>query len=449
MDKKAYFINIAGTTMAGLALALKNIGWDVLGSDQKKVYPPVTTFLEENNIKYFKGYSEDNLSFVPDLVVVGRSALMIDPKNPEYLKAKKLGCPVLSYPEVLREYLIKENSIVVAGTYGKTTTVALIVWILINAGASPSFMIGGIPLNFNDGTRITNSKYSVVEGDETPALLPTDLPKFMFYKPKYLLLTATEYDHPEIYKTQTDYLNAYINLVKLLPGDAVLMYDPFLVDEEVINAAQCRKITYLKDSEINLDESFKESALRALTLCKELNISQKVINDSFASFKGLKTRQELLGKFGGRFWYQDLSQQPSKVKRVLRVLKERYPKSKITVVFNPSATSLKYKESLEGFPEAFFDAEQVIVAKVDYLRDIPSEKRVTGPDLVKAFGGERKIVYEPVDENIIERLRRDSKEGDVIVFMSSGGLRFINLIEKMKKELGGVDGRGEINGPEV
>jgi len=433
--KKVFFIGIAGKTMASLAKAFKDLRWEVIGSDQEKVYPPITTFLEENNIKYFKGYSESNLSFVPDLVVVGRSALMIDSENPEYLKAKKLGCPVLSYPEVLRQYLIKENSIVVAGTYGKTTTAALIVWILINAGASPSFMIGGIPLNFNEGTRITNSKYSVVEGDETPALLPTDPPKFMFYKPKYLLLTATEYDHPEVYKTKDDYLRAYINLVKLLPDDAVLIYDPLLVDEKVVNAAKCRKIPYLKDSEIKLDDSFRESALRALTLCKELNISQKVINDSFASFKGLKTRQELLGEFGGRFWYQDLSQQPSKVKRVLTALKEKYPESKITVVFNPSATSLKYKESLEGFPEAFSNVDEVIVAKVGYLKDIPSEKRVTGPDLVEAFGGKEKVTYEPVMERITERLVKNTDKGDVVIFISSGGLRFSELVENTINEL--------------
>lgn len=433
--KKVYFIGIAGNTMASLAKAFKDLGWEVTGSDQEKVYPPVTTYLEENNIKYLKGYSESNLSFIPDLVVVGRSALLIDPKNPEYLKAKKLGCPVLSYPEVLSQYLIKENSIVVAGTYGKTTTTALIVWTLINAGINPSFMIGGIPLNFNDGTRITDSKYSVVEGDETPSLLPTDPPKFIFYKPKYLLLTATEYDHPEIYKTKDDYLKAYIDLVKTLSSDTVLIYDPSLVDEEVVNAAKCRKIPYLKDSEIKLDESFKESALRALTLCKELNISQKIINDSLSSFKGLKTRQELLGEFGGRFIYQDLSQQPSKVRSVLTALKGRYPKSKITVVFNPSATALKYKESLEGFPDAFSNVDKVIVAKVDYLKDISCEERVTGSDLVEAFGGKGKVTYEPVMEKIIERLVKNIDKGDVVVFISSGGLRFTKLIENTVSKL--------------
>lgn len=435
MNKKVFFIGIAGKTTASLAKAFRDLGWEVFGSDQEKVYPPITTFLEENGIKYFKGYSENNLSFVPDLVVVGRSALLVDPKNPEYLKAKKLGCPVLSYPEVLKDYLIKENSIVVAGTYGKSTTTALIVWTLINAGINPSFMVGGIPLNFNEGTKITNSKYSVVEGDETPSLLPDDPPKFSFYKPKYLLLTATEYDHPEIYKTKEDYIKAFIDLVKTLPADAVLMYDLSLVDERVIESAKCKKIPYLKDSEIKIDGSIRESGLRALTLCKELNIDEKVIVDSFASFKGLKERQELLGKFGGRFLYLDLSQQPSKVKNVLSALRKRYPASKITVVFNPSATSLKYKESLRGFSDAFSDVDKVVVVKVDYLKTIPGGQRVTGPDLVEAFGGNEKVEYEPILEKIAEKLRLETSEGDVIIFLSSGGLRFTELTKDIINKL--------------
>lgn len=421
--------------MASLAIAFKRMGWEVSGSDQKETYPPVSTLLEDNKITCFKEYNTNNLSFVPDLVVVGRSALLVDPRNPEYFKARKLGYKILSYPEVIRDYLIRENSIVVAGTYGKSTTTAIIAWILINAGLNPSFMIGGIPLNFNDGTRITNSKYSVVEGDETPALLETDLPKFMFYKPKYLLLTATEYDHPEIYKTKADYIGAYIDLVKLLPSDGILFYDPLTVDEGVITACKCKKIPYLHHSEIKFDESIRESALRVLTLCKELNISQKIIDDSLISFRGLKARQELLGEFAGRFCYQDLSQQPSKVGGSLRALRKRHPKNKIIVVFNPSATSLKYKESLRGFSEAFLEADKVVVAKVEYLKGITGEKRVTGPDLVEAFGGKEKVKYEPVMEKIAEWLIENTGKADVVIFMSSGGLRFTNLIKEAISKL--------------
>jgi len=446
MVKKAYFIGIAGTTMAGLALAFKKVGWQVSGSDQKDVYPPVTTFLEQNNISYFKGYSEGNLSKAYDLVVAGRSALMIDPKNPEYFKAKKLGLKVLSYPEVIRDCLIKENSIVVVGTFQKSTTTALIAWILINAGLDPSFMIGGLPLNFGEGTRITDSKYSVIEGDETPTLLKTDPPKFIFYKPKYLLLTATQYDHPEIYKTKDDCLNAYINLVRLLPSDGVLFYDPVSVDERVVKVCQCRKITFLAKTQFKLDKRFQESNLRAITLANELKLDPKIIARSIASFQGLRGREELLGEFGGRIFYKDLSQHPLKVKSTIEALKKQYPQNKIIVVFNPSSTSLKYKSFLKGFKDSFSEAEKIIVSRVDYLKEFPDEERVTGPDLVKAFGGGDKVAYEPIDERIISFLETNTQRGDLIVFMSSGGLRFSRLIERIKGELeifGVLGGSGE------
>ncbi|MGB9637310.1 MAG: UDP-N-acetylmuramate--L-alanine ligase, partial [Microgenomates group bacterium] len=339
--KRAYFIGIAGKAMAPLAKTFKDMGWEVSGSDQKKVYPPITTYLEENNIPYFRGYRPENLSFVPDLVVVGRSALIIDPQNPEYLKAKNLGCPVLSYPEVLQKYLIKDNSIVVAGTYGKTTISAILAWILIKAGLNPSYMIGGIPLNMGDGVRITDSVWSVVEGDEPPALLESDLPKFMFYKPKYLILTAVRWDHPEIYKTEEDYLKSFEELVKLLPPNGMLVYNQDNVDEKIFKGVKCRKVSYslnnsqadyfvkevLTGGEITdftvqtpketlwlktslLGRHNLENICGAVALAREIGIEEKNFLSAVQTFRGVKTRLEFLGKFGGRYLYWDFAQHP-------------------------------------------------------------------------------------------------------------------------------------------
>ena len=434
--KKAYFIGIAGKTMAPLAKSFKDMGWIVLGSDQEEVYPPVTDFLFQNNIDYFKGYKEENLPHDLDLVVVGRSPLLIDKDNPEYKKAVFLKLNVLSYPEVIQKYLIKENSIVVAGTYAKSTTTALVSWILINAGLDPSYMLGGVPINFCDSIKISNSNFSVVEGDETPALKETDLPKFMFYKPKYLMLTATEYDHPEIFKTRESYIEAFIKLVKILPDNGVLFYDQGLVDEAVVNACNCLKIPF-QTSNIKPvpNVTYKESAVRANILCTKLNIGQKIIDDSILSFKGLKERNEFLGEAGGRYLYKDSSQQSSKIKSVLSLLREQYSKNKIFVVFNPSATSLKYRENLDQYLYSFNLAEQVIISKVEFLKRVGDSERVTGFDLVKAFGGNKKIFYEPIDEKILEKLSKETKPKDVIVFMSSGGLRFTNLIQKIINKL--------------
>ena len=461
MAKKAYFIGLAGKTMAPLAKAFKDWGWEVSGSDQEKIYPPVTDYLKKNKILCQKGYRPDNLSFVPDLIVVGRSALIVDPQNPEYLKAKTLGCPVLSYPEVLQKYLLKKNSVVVAGTYGKTTLTALIAWILLKAGLNPSYMIGGVPLNMADGVKITDSSWSVVEGDETPALWENDPPKFMYYQPKFLLFTATKWDHPEIFKTAKDYQQAFVNLARLLPADGLLVYNWENVEKEIVQTAAGRKISYSFDNQqadwLVKDFSFlpektvfkiqgkgKELQLKttllgkhnlenicgAVALALEIGIEEKAILSAVQTFKGVKTRLEFLGKFGGRYLFWDFAQHPEKVKGSLEALRERFPSQKIISVFDPSMTGLKYSESLDWYQEAFAKANQVIVSKVSFIKKVGKENRVSGKDIVSAIAKTQpQVFYEPLDEKIIKWLLEKTKQDDIIVFMSSGGLRFTRLIE--------------------
>lgn len=468
MAKKAYFIGIAGKAMGPLAKAFKDADWKVTGSDQEKVYPPISTYLKENMISYTTGYSAINIPHDADLIIVGRSALMIDPKNQEYFEAKKVGCPVLSYPEVLQQYLVKKNSIVVAGTYGKTTISAIVTWILINAGINPSYMTGGVPMDMEDGVKITSSEYSVIEGDEPPALFETDLPKFMFYKPKYLVITATKHDHPEIYKTEESYLTAFVNLIKLLPVDGMLVYNLDNTKRESIDNFKGKKISYSSENEkadyfvkniftnnnitqftvsgkkevaletILIGKHNLENICGAVGLCLELRIDQRFIKKAIKSFRGIKTRLEFLGEKGGRFLYWDLAQHPAKVKGTLDALREHYGYKKIICVFDPSSTGLKYKESLLWYPYNFDHADQVIVGKVSFLKKISSTERVTGREIIESIAKTQKnVIYEPMDEKIVKYLIENTKTDDVIVFMSSGGLRFTNLIEEVKEKLSG------------
>lgn len=434
--------------MAPLAKSFKDLGWEVTGSDQEKVYPPVSTYLQNNNILYCKGYSAKNVPFEADLVVVGRSALLVDSSNPEYLKAKNLGLKTVSYPEVIGEFVVKENSIVIAGTYGKTTISALVAWILTCAKLNPSYMIGGIPLNLIDGVKITNTEWSVVEGDEIPSLFKTDPPKFMFYKPKYLLLTATKWDHPEIYKSEGQYKGAFIKLVELLPPDGLLVYAVDNVDKQVIGKAKCRKVSYSLDNPPVdngnifirtqlLGKPNLENIYGSFILCKELGIKEEVILKAIETFSGVKTRLEFLGKVDGRYLYWDFAQHPEKVKGSLTALKERYLNQRIICIYDPATTGLKYKESLNWFKKAFDDADLVIIAKVNYISDISKEDRVTGPNLVKVFGRSEKVVYMPINETIVRWVSENTKNEDVIVFMSSGGLDFTELIENIKGKLKG------------
>jgi len=465
--KKAYFIGIAGKTMAPLAKAFQGLGWQVSGSDHKGIYPPMSTYLLENKISYTEGYNQKNVPLDADLVVAGRSALLVDPQNPEYLRAKELNLNVKSYPEVLADYLVKKNSVVISGTYGKTTISSLVTWILENAGLNPSYMTGGICLNLKDGVKITNSNYSVVEGDESPALFETDPPKFMFYKPKYLFLTATKWDHPEVFKNEKEYLKAFKKLVQLLPSDGFLIYNKDSVSRFVLEKFSGRKLSY---SFADLDADFwvkevirqkektffkvsgeneifdlqtvllgdhnLENICGAIALCSSLNIKKEIIEDSVKSFLGVRTRLEFLGKFGGRFLYWDLAQHPQKVKGTVFALRQHYPKERIIVVYHPAASGLKYRQILPTLANVFDPVDRVIVAKAGSLKGISKKDRLSGLDLTKAIAKTQKnVFYQPVKEKIIDYLQKNTKEGEVIVFLSSGGLEFVSLIEETKKKL--------------
>ena len=463
MAKKAYFIGIAGKTMGPLAKAFKDLGWEVSGSDHKGIYPPISAYLLENHISYIEGYDAKNVPEEADLVIVGRSATMVDAANPELARAKELGLSIMSFPEVFRQYLVKENSIVVAGSYGKTTTTAILAWILACARKNPSFMVSDIPLNFPDGTKITDSDFSVIEGDETPALEGNFLPKFMYYKPKYLVLTATKWDHPEVYKSQEAYLEAFKKLVESLPSTGFLVYEKENVDRGVVAAASCRKISYsltdttadyfvkscsskegitsfrVRDLDLEtilVGKHNLENLCGAVALSLELGLEPEIIREGVRTFKGVKSRLELLGIYGGRFIYADIAQFYEKVKGSLTALRDAFPDRKIICVFDPFATALKYQKSLDWYPNTFDKADQVVVGKVGFLKEITKEDRVTGKSIVEAISKTQKnVFYEPIDERIIDYLRQNTQEEDVIVFMSSGGLRFSNLIQNTIKKL--------------
>lgn len=463
MRNRVHFIGIAGKTMAPLAKMFTDMGWKVTGSDQKAVYPPITAYLEENNIDFARGYSEKNLLEKPDLVVVGRSALLVDQENPEVIKAKKLGCPILSYPEVLRNFLVKENSIVVAGTYGKTTLAALLAWILEKAGFNPSFMFGGISLNFPDGIRNTSSSYSVIEGDETPAMLETDLPKFMFYKPKFALLTAASWDHLEIFKNENDYIRVFKKFVKLIPQNGLLVACRDGENtEKVVGQARCRvvwyssetknanfwleKISFIDDltsfgvvmpqERILLETPLLgrhnlENICGAVALCHNLGIETDIMKKAVRTFRGIKTRLENLGTFGGVTVFWDFAQHPAKVEESLKALRARFPKKRIFCIFDPHASILRQRESLGWYPGKFDEANQVMVTKMIFPASLRRESRIIGPEIVRAIAKTQpNVFYEPIDEKGIDFLINKVKAEDIIIFMSSGGLKTTAMIEK-------------------
>src|SRR6201999_4499981 len=195
-------------------------GFTVTGSDQN-VYPPMSTFLAARKVEVMSGYAESNLSHKPDLVVIGNAISRGNPEAEAVLDHKLRYC---SLPELLKEFFIRgKRSIVVSGTHGKTTTTSLLTWVFEHNGLNPSYLIGGIPNNFTQGARFTDSEWFIIEGDEYDTAFFDKRSKFVHYLPEAAIITNLEFDHADIFENVAAIQTAFKRFINLIPRNGLLL----------------------------------------------------------------------------------------------------------------------------------------------------------------------------------------------------------------------------------
>src|SRR5437867_10526240 len=218
--RSVHFVGICGTAMASTAAAMRDKGVQVSGSDQN-VYPPMSTFLAERRIEVISGYAEHNLAHKPDLVVIGNAISRGNPEAEAVLEGKLRYC---SLPELLKEFFIRvKRSLVVCGTHGKTTTTSLLAWVFEHNGLNPSFLIGGVPNNFGQGARFTDSEWFIIEGDEYDTAFFDKRSKFVHYLPEVAILNNLEYDHADIFENLAAIQTSFKRLINLVPRNGLLL----------------------------------------------------------------------------------------------------------------------------------------------------------------------------------------------------------------------------------
>ncbi|MCX6719276.1 MAG: Mur ligase family protein [Candidatus Taylorbacteria bacterium] len=221
LPKRVHVIGICGVATSALAIAFHDIGIAVSGSD-KGFFPPISIELEKHKIDFYAGWHMEKMvrKGVPNIVIVGTAS---GSQNPETAYAKENGIPIYSFAEAVGKYFAKENSIVCAGTWGKTSSSALLSFILDRAGYDPTYMFGGISLSHDSSAKLTGRSWSVFEGDEYKSS-PTDhRAKFFHYKPTHLLLTAISWDHADLYPAEKDYFNAFEKLIGMIPDNSFIV----------------------------------------------------------------------------------------------------------------------------------------------------------------------------------------------------------------------------------
>jgi len=245
--ESVYLIGICGTAMASLAGLLRELDLAVSGSDDG-VYPPMSDFLAGLHIPVRQGYQAANLQPAPDLVVVGNA---IGRGNPELEHVLATGLPYVSMPELIRHFFLPgRRSIVVTGTHGKTTTTALIAWGLEHLQAAPSFLVGGLPLNFNRNFQLGPGPDFVIEGDEYDTAYFDKAPKFFHYHPRVLVINGIEFDHADIYPDLDSIVLQFRRLVNMVPANGLLAcFGECPRTAEVARQARCPVQTFgLADS---------------------------------------------------------------------------------------------------------------------------------------------------------------------------------------------------------
>ena len=223
--KRIYIIAICGKGSGNLAVFLKNEGYDVSGSEysESTFYPPVSKILVDSGIYVDLSFDPNKITNDVDLVILGGAALIHDINNPQVKKAKEIGIPVISFARAIGMFISKGNHISVVGNHGKTTTTSLLTKMFVESGIDVSYFIGEVSQDFEFAMKNGTSDWSIAEGDEHPSLHQEPGGKFLYHKPKHVLFTSADWDHKNIYKTERSYLDAYLELFRIIPSDGVVV----------------------------------------------------------------------------------------------------------------------------------------------------------------------------------------------------------------------------------
>ncbi|MEO8678727.1 MAG: UDP-N-acetylmuramate:L-alanyl-gamma-D-glutamyl-meso-diaminopimelate ligase [Vicinamibacterales bacterium] len=449
---RVHLIGVCGTAMATLAALLKHQGLDVSGSDEH-VYPPMSDFLAAEGITVLEGYRPEHVAGPIDLVVVGNA---ISRGNPELEAVLDGNLRYTSLPEAIRDqWLWNAQSIVIAGTHGKTTTTALAGWLLTAAGADPTVLVGGIARNFGaDGAsyRVGKGKAFVIEGDEYDSAYFDKTAKFLKYLPDLAVINNIEFDHADIYPDLDAVRLAFRRLVNLVPRKGLTLLgvdspdaaalaplaksrvqtfglsagaDWRAVEIETGAATRFRVLQGSRDHGVFvmplLGDHNVRNALAAIAVGADLGLDVGALRHGLAGFKGVKRRLEIVGESRGITVYDDFAHHPTAVAETLRALRRASPGRKIWAVFEPRSASSCRRVFQDDFARAFAGADEVVLASV-FRSSLPAAERLSEDQLVadvkRAGVGARHL---PDVEAIVSALAAEAAPGDLIVIMSNGG----------------------------
>lgn len=459
---------ICGTAMASLAGLLQLQGHRITGSD-KAAYPPMSDQLRALGIPVAEPYTESNLEPTPDLVVIGNA---LSRGNPEVERVLDERIPFTSMAALLHEeFLTGRESLVVAGTHGKTTTTSMLAWIYQVASKQdpelePSFLIGGVAENFGSSFQLRPTRTFILEGDEYDTAFFDKGPKFLHYFPDALILTHVEFDHADIYADLSAVKTAFKRLVNLVPRRGLIVaFDASENVTECIENALCRVQRYgftetadwqLKNlryeegatrwevwhdgaqwSELEMRMAGEHNALNATAaaaLASGQGVSRQAIKEALATFKSVKRRLELRAQIAGIDVVEDFAHHPTAIRETLRALRAVYPNARLWAVLEPRSNTLRRKVLEQDLVASLRLADHVILAGVYQQQRIPDAERLHPEDVVRKLNGDgTPAELLPDADAIVNGIVPRLTQGDVVAILSNGG--FDGIYEKLPARL--------------
>ena len=443
-----HILGICGTFMGGLAVIARQAGHRVTGCDAN-VYPPMSTQLEAQGIQLTEGWDPKQIEIEPDLFVIGN---VVSRGNALMEAILDRGLPYISGPQWLADSVLRGRWVLAAaGTHGKTTTAAMLAWILEQAGMNPGFLIGGVPVNFDISARLTDSAFFVIEADEYDTAFFDKRSKFVHYRPRSAILNNLEFDHADIFPDLAAIETQFHHLVRTVPGNGLIAVngleqslqrvidrgcwtplewlgrdDGWRAGDPVDDGAFEVFLTGESQGWVRwelLGEHNRMNALAALAAARDAGVPAAKGIAALAQFRNVKRRMEVRGKVGGVTVYDDFAHHPTAIETTIAGLRRKVGGARILAVLEPRSNTMKLGAMKDALAASLAEADRVFCYTDGVQWDAAAVLRPLGAR-AECHGNLAALV---------EAIVGAARAGDHVLAMSNGG--FGGIHEQLLKAL--------------
>lgn len=447
MSKRIHLIAIGGAAMHNLALALKNKGYEISGSDDEIFEPSLSRLKNAGILPEQMGWSPGKIDTGIDVVILGMHARK---DNPELLKAQKLGLTIMSYPEYLYEQTKNKQRIVVAGSHGKTTITAMILHVLKSTGKKFDYMVGSQIEGFDTMVSLSDeTELAVFEGDEYLSSPIDRRPKFIHYHPHIGVISGIAWDHINVFPTFEEYKQQFqLFIDKIEPGGKIIYcgHDNHLLQltqikrtgirykeyKEIPNKVTDGKtIVYSSNNEEYPLHVFGNHNMQNIAAAKEvcvtLGISEKEFFKAISTFSGTKRRLEKTAERNESIVFYDFAHSPSKVKATVDAVKEQYQGLPLIACFELHTFSSLNKHFLDEYNGCLEKADKALVFYDPHVIEHKKLEKITTDDIQNTFNKKNLTVFTTTEK--LEDYLLNEKKPAVFLLMSSGNFGGIDILD--------------------